>query len=313
MNNYLPDYTILTVDSESKEYEYNYFYSLVYQPKNYTNLCSHKGVSQLNIRSYSSRYFNYPKIKNKEVEIYYIVDNNYYNETLGEEDFNEELVDMIYGIAIVVFFEDSDMIGLELLCKNGNQNIQFLNYKPGEEILKSIFTKYENNKIIIIEPLNDAISKYYCNYKKPLIKLYNETGTFLYYGTPNTLKNLSFNDLEYLFFSFSSIVYFKNLFNYDDNTLNQLLLNNMDIIKEEFRHKLDDMLSQPEYNDTQKKEIKDSFNFRLEQLTYRNVDEILEASDKSYSGGRHKSRQYNKITKKKKNKKRLSKKRIIKK
>jgi len=190
-----------------------------------------------------------------------------------------------------------------------------LNYKPGEELLNLIFKNYENNKIIMIEPLNETITNYYYNYKKPLIKLYDETGDFLYYGTPNTLKQLSLEDLEYLFISFSSINYFKNLFDYDEDTLNKLLLNNMDFIKEEFKHKMDEMLSQSKYNDKEKREIKQSFDFSLEKLHYRNVDEILEASNKLSSGGRKKTAEHNKKSKKKRknNKKRISKKRIIKK
>jgi len=315
MSSYTPDYKIIQLNNNSKEYEFNYFKSLLYKPQNSNYLCLNKGIQQLDIKTYSRRFFhNYDQIKNGSVEIYYIVDNNYYDELVEENDFNEELVDMIYGIAIVSLTEDSSIVTMELLCKNENPIINLLNYKPGEEILNLIFTNYENNKIIIIEPLNDRIADYYYNYKKPLIKLYNETGTFLFYGTKDTLNSLSLSDLEYLFISFASISYFKDLFNYNDNTIKELLTHDMEFIKNELRQKQDAELNNS-YSDTEKKKLNEAFNYRLDNLNYRNIDEILDASNKSQTAGKKQRNQKTRqITRnKKRNKKRYSRKRIIKK
>jgi len=306
MDNYIPDFKIHHLNENSELYEYNYFISLIQKPQNRNYLCSHKGINQLNISSYSQIYFNYNKLKDKSVEIYFIVDNNYYEELVEEKDFNENLVDMIYGISIINLVENSNIINIELLCKNENPNIKFLNYKPGEQLLNLMFNNYENNKIIVIEPLNESILNYYINYKKPLIKLFSETGTFLIYGTAQTLKNLSIEDLEFLFLSFASINYFKRLFNYDDETLKQLLSNNMDFIKNELNQKHSEMLTK--YNDIQKKELNDAFKFRLGSLNYRNVDDILLTQEDSKIGGKtrrlktkHRKTKYRKT--KKRNKK----------
>lgn len=284
MDNYIPDFTIRHLNENTELYEFNYFISLIQKPQNRNYLCSHKGVNQLNISSYSQMYFNYNELKNKSVEIYFIVDNNYYDELVEEKDFNENLVDMIYGISIVNLVKNSNIITIELLCKNENPNIKFLNYKPGEQLLNLMFNNYENNKIIIIEPLNEAILNYYINYKKPLIKLFNETGNFLIYGTTQTLKNLSIEDLEFIFLSFASINYFKRLFNYEDETLKQLLSNNMDFIKNELNKKHSEMLTN--YNDIQQKELNDAFKFRLNSLNYRNVDDILLTQEDTKTGGK---------------------------
>ena len=317
MDTYIPDYTIRHLNENSELYEYNYFISLIQKPQNRDYLCSHKGINQLNIGSYSQMYFNYNKLKDKSVEICFIVDNNYYEELVEEKDFNENLVDMIYGISIVNLVENSNIITIELLCKNENPNIKFLNYKPGEQLLNFIFNNYENNKIIVIEPLNDSILNYYINYKKPLIKLFSETGNFLIYGTTQTLKNLSIEDLEFLFLSFASINYFKRLFNYEDETLKQLLSNNMDFIKNELNQKHSEMLKN--YNDLQQKELNDAFKFRIDSLNYRNVDDILLTQEDAQTGGKkrrrktkgHKTKGHK--TKRHKTNKRITKKRIIKK
>jgi len=233
-------------------------------------------------------YFNYNELRNKSVEIYFIVDNNYYDELVEEKDFNENLVDMIYGISIVNLVKNSNIITIELLCKNENPNIKFLNYKPGEQLLNLMFNNYENNKIIVIEPLNDRILEYYINYKKPLIKLFSETSNFLIYGTTQTLKNLSIEDLEFLFLSFASINYFKRLFNYDDESLKQLLSNNMDFIKNELNQKHAEMLKN--YNDNQQKELNDAFKFRIGYLNYRNVDDIIHTQEDAQTGGKKRRR-----------------------
>jgi len=257
-------------------------------------------------------YFNYNKLKDKSVEICFIVDNNYYEELVEEKDFNENLVDMIYGISIINLVENSNIITIELLCKNENPNIKFLNYKPGEQLLNFIFNNYENNKIIVIEPLNDSILNYYINYKKPLIKLFSETGNFLIYGTTQTLKNLSIEDLEFLFLSFASINYFKRLFNYEDETLKQLLSNNMNFIKNELNQKHAEMLKN--YNDLQQKELNDAFKFRIDSLNYRNVDDILLTQEDAKTGGKKRRRKTKgHKTKGHKTNKRITKKRIIKK
>ena len=317
MDTYIPDYTIRHLNENSELYEYNYFISLIQKPQNRDYLCSHKGINQLNIGSYSQMYFNYNKLKDKSVEICFIVDNNYYEELVEEKDFNENLVDMIYGISIINLVENSNIITIELLCKNENPNIKFLNYKPGEQLLNLMFNNYENNKIIVIEPLNDSILNYYINYKKPLIKLFSETGNFLIYGTTQTLKNLSIEDLEFLFLSFASINYFKRLFNYEDETLKQLLSNNMDFIKNELNQKHSEMLKN--YNDLQQKELNDAFKFRIDSLNYRNVDDILLTQEDAQTGGKkrrrktkgHKTKGHK--TKRHKTNKRITKKRIIKK
>jgi hypothetical protein len=288
MDNYIPDFTIRRLNENSELYEFNYFISLIQKPQNRNYLCSHKGVNQLNISSYSQMYFNYNELKNKSVEIYFIVDNNYYEELVEEKDFNENLVDMIYGISIVNLVENSNIITIELLCKNENPNIKFLNYKPGEQLLNLMFNNYENNKMIVIEPLNDRILNYYINYKKPLIKLFSETGNFLIYGTIQTLKNSSIEDLEFLFLSFASINYFKRLFNYEDETLKQLLSNNMDFIKNELNQKNSEMLKN--YNDIQQKELNDAFKFRLHSLNYRNVDDILLTQEDTQTAGKKRRR-----------------------
>lgn len=317
MDTYIPDYTIRHLNENSELYEYNYFISLIKKPQNRDYLCSHKGINQLNIGSYSQMYFNYNKLKDKSVEIYFIVDNNYYDELVEEKDFDENLVDMIYGISIVNLLENSNIITIELLCKNENPNIKFLNYKPGEQLLNLMFNNYENNKIIVIEPLNDRILEYYINYKKPLIKLFSETGNFLIYGTTQTLKNLSIEDLEFLFLSFASINYFKRLFNYDDESLKQLLSNNMDFIKNELNQKHAEMLKN--YNDNQQKELNDAFKFRIGYLNYRNVDDIIhtqeDAQPDAQTGGKKRRRKTKERKTKKhtRNKKRITKKRIIKK
>ena len=317
MDTYIPDYTIRHLNENSELYEYNYFISLIQKPQNRDYLCSHKGINQLNIGSYSQMYFNYNKLKDKSVEICFIVDNNYYEELVEEKDFNENLVDMIYGISIINLVENSNIITIELLCKNENPNIKFLNYKPGEQLLNFIFNNYENNKIIVIEPLNDSILNYYINYKKPLIKLFSETGNFLIYGTTQTLKNLSIEDLEFLFLSFASINYFKRLFNYEDETLKQLLSNNMDFIKNELNQKHAEMLKN--YNDLQQKELNDAFKFRIDFLNYRNVDDILLTQEDAQTGGKKRRRKTKgrktkrHKTKRHKTNKRITKKRIIKK
>jgi hypothetical protein len=318
MDTYIPDYTIRHLNENSELYEYNYFISLIKKPQNRDYLCSHKGINQLNLGSYSQMYFNYNKLKDKSVEIYFIVDNNYYDELVEEKDFDENLVDMIYGISIVNLLENSNIITIELLCKNENPNIKFLNYKPGEQLLNLMFNNYENNKIIVIEPLNDRILEYYINYKKPLIKLFSETGNFLIYGTTQTLKNLSIEDLEFLFLSFASINYFKRLFNYDDESLKQLLSNNMDFIKNELNQKHAEMLKN--YNDNQQKELNDAFKFRIDYLNYRNVDDIIHTQAEAQTGGKKRRRKTNrrktnklKTKKHTRNKKRITKKGIIKK
>ncbi len=318
MDTYIPDYTIRHLNENSELYEYNYFISLIKKPQNRDYLCSHKGINQLNIGSYSQMYFNYNKLKDKSVEIYFIVDNNYYDELVEEKDFDENLVDMIYGISIVNLLENSNIITIELLCKNENPNIKFLNYKPGEQLLNLMFNNYENNKIIVIEPLNDRILEYYINYKKPLIKLFSETGNFLIYGTTQILKNSSIEDLEFLFLSFASINYFKRLFNYDDESLKQLLSNNMDFIKNELNQKHAEMLKN--YNDNQQKELNDAFKFRIDYLNYRNVDDIIQTQEDAQTGGKKRRRKTNrrktnklKTKKHTRNKKRITKKRIIKK
>jgi len=308
MNDYKPDYLILHLNNQSKEYEYNYFNSLIYKQQNVNYLCSHKGVNQLNIRKYLQMHFNYSNLKNSNVEIYYIVDNNYYEELVEEKDFNEQLVDIIYGLSIVTLTDESDIITIELLCKNENPVINFLNYKPGEQLLNFIFTLYENNKIIVIEPLNDRISNYYSTYKTPLIKLFNETGEFLFYGTKNTLQKMSMQDLAFLFYSFASIDYFKRLFNYDDTEINALLQNNMEFIKNELKQKQAELLNTNNYSKLQEKEMNQSFNFRIENLNYRNIDEILDASSSQPKGGKYSSHMRQHKTKKNKTKKNRTKK-----
>jgi hypothetical protein len=275
-----PDYKILELNQETNENEYEYFITTIDREKNEKFLCFRPDLDeeqeQLNISNYSYIYSrkNISRLQNKEYEIYYIVDNNYYDELVEEADFNEELVDLIYGIAIVKFNKTSEnIIYIELLCKNNNPVINFSNYKPGKELLDIIFEKYGNDKIIMITPLNEDVKKYYCNYKKPLIDLYSETGDFLIYGNKEKLYSLNEEELGILFYSFRSVKYLKNLFT--DEEWNNLLKMDINHIKNKLKEQFDNL------NENEKKKNEQSFKFYMDHFNYKNIDEILDASNNS--------------------------------
>jgi len=307
MPEYIPDYQIIILNDElnlnlnSNKGNDNWivenFNSVLSETENSNFLCKQNTNIELSVDNYI-KYINIRDIIDKNYEIYLVVDNNYYDEITDEEHYNPKLKNIIYGISFVRFEEEMNTIYVELLCKNYNPDIPQMNYKPGKEILNKIFEKYENNKVIIIQPLDDEVKDYYIKYKKPLINLESEAGNFLYYGDENILKNYSIEELGKLFYSFCSIKYFKKIFNMNDNELNELLKRNLNDIKSELIER-ENILESNISDNIKKIKINETFKFHLDRLKYRNINEILLASNNQTTGGKKIKRKTKKLLKRK--------------